>query len=639
MDYKKFSSPSISNVQLTGAFWRRVQDQFCDQVLEKQWRILNGEVDVPGVGRSHCVDNFRIMAGDMEKGEWGSYWFSDHELGKWMEAAAYGVAMGASSNIREHMEYTIDLLARGQSEDGYLNTYYTIFEPGKRFTNFTTGHEFLNAGNFLEAGIAWHLAGQGDKLLKICMKNMDLIYDVVMNADRYIYDGHEEIEIALIKLYLLIGEKKYLDLAQRLIDTRGVGRCRFLDEDSPRLQDVGMEYYQAHLPVREQKDALGHGVRAMYLYTAMAELVTVAKDESLLAPVYTLWEDIVQRKLYITGGVGSEHHGERFTSGYDLPNDSAYAETCASIGLMMFARSLLHIKPDAAVADQMEKALYNTVLSGISVDGEKYFYVNPLSMNPATAIFRQALWQIRTEREEWMLCPCCPPNLARLIMSLNEYVYTVDEEHIYLNLLLSNRLTIQRGGREEVLSISGKEPWDGDFTVTAETAITGKVYIKKPYWAETFTALRNGEKAAFDLSDGYICIEELAAGDTVTLHFDLQPRFVYTNPMVDANGGKAALERGYIVYCAEQADNGENVAAICVNTAAAPQDYAADDAALGGMLYRVRVAGKKPAATTSLYTFTRPVEKPTDVELIPYYLWNNRGKGEMAVWLNDYQSN
>lgn len=627
-------SPEMARVKLTGKYWTKLQEMFRDQVLEKQWRILNGEIDIENVGRSHCVDNFRIMAGDMTERFAGSYWFSDHELGKWMEAAAYGIALGAGENIREHMEYTIDLLERAQAPDGYLNSYYTLYEPGKRFTNFTTGHELLNAGNFLEAGIAYYLTGGGRRLLDITIRYIDLIYDMVMSADHPIYDGHEEIEIALIKLYLLCGEDKYLELAKRFVDTRGVGRCLFLDEDSVRLDNVGMEYYQAHLPVREQKDALGHGVRATYLYTAMAELVAIAKDETLLEPVQTLWEDITQRKIYITGGIGSEHHGERFTSAYDLPNDSSYSETCAGIGLMMFARAMLKLEPEVSVADQMEKVLYNTVLAGISVDGEHYFYVNPLSMKPTTAIYRRDLWQVRTQREEWMLCPCCPPNLVRLMLSLQDYLYVVDDDSIYLNLLISNELELERDGKKEKLLVEGNEPWEGTLRVTAESDITGTVYVKQPYWSENPVVRRNGEVCVCEHKNGYICLNNLHAADYVEIDFNMQVRLVYANPHVDADCGKVAVEKGYLVYCAEQADNGEDVFAITVDLDSSPEAYAVDESELGGKLHRIRMKGQKVQPMKSLYSFERPKTEPVTVELIPYYLWNNRGEGEMTVWMN-----
>lgn len=627
-------SLTMQQVKLTGAYWQRIQRLFLDKVLLKQWRILNGEVEIDKVGYSHCVENFRIMAGEAEKGDFGSYWFSDHELGKWMEAAAFGVALGACGQIREKLDYAVELLSRAQQPDGYLNTYYTLYEPGKRFTNFTTGHELLNAGNFLEAGIAYYLTSGSRRLLDISKRYIDLIYDMVMQADHPIYDGHEEIEIALIKLYLIGEGEKYLTLARRFVDTRGTGRCLFLDEDSVRLPNVGLEYYQAHLPVREQTDALGHAVRATYLYTAMAELAAVTQDESLLAPVHTLWRDIADKKLYITGGVGSEHHGERFTSGYDLPNDSAYAETCAGIGLMMFARALLRLQPDASVADQMEKALYNTVMAGISTDGERYFYVNPLSMNPKTAVWRQDLWQVRTLREEWMLCPCCPPNLARLVLSLGEYVYTLGDDGLYLNLLVSNETEYQYGGEWQALSVEGNEPWDGRFRLCAKTRLVTPVFVKVPYWSKTAAVHINGEARNCVWENGYLRLDNLQAGDVAELDFVLEARFVFANPRVDADAGKVAVERGYLVYCAEQADNGERIAALAADIGIQPQAYLSNEPALGGSLYRVKLSGERAGEMQWLYSFIRPPAEPVTVEMVPYFLWNNRGEGEMAVWLN-----
>lgn len=608
-EMRYLTSPDIRAVHLTGTYWQRVQALFRDVVLEKQWQILNGEVETKEFGYSHCIDNFRVMAGDIEERYPNSYWFSDHELGKWMEAAAYGLALGAGENIRKHLDYAIDLLARAQSEDGYLNSYYTLYEPGKRFTNFTTGHELLNAGNFLEAAIAYYLVTGKQHFLEIITKYIDLINDMVMSADHYIYDGHEEIEIALIKLYLLNGNKKYLKLAQRFVDTRSVGHCLFLDEDSVHLPGVGLDYYQAHLPVREQKEAVGHAVRATYLYTAMAELVSVAKDTTLLEPVYTLWNDIAERKIYITGGIGSEHHGERFTAPFDLPNDSAYAETCASIGLMMFARALLRLQPDSTVADQMEKTLYNALMSGISVDGNAYFYVNPLFQNPKTAFFRHDLHGVRHVREEWPLCPCCPPNLARLVLSLNEYLYTVDQQGIYLNLLLSNNLELEHNGNHLSLQVQGNEPWDGRFTVTAGSDIDCPVYLKKPYWSETYTVMRSGNVVTGKIENGYIRLDKLQKGESVEINFSLQARFVYANPCVDATSGKVAVERGYLVYCAEEIDNGQHLSAISIDTDSPLQEYSIFNQRLGGEIYCVRINGQKAEPTQTLYTFHRPPKK------------------------------
>ena len=621
---------SLNRVNITGRFWSQYQSMFCSKVLDKQWRILNGEVSVDGMGYSHCIDNFRAMAGDTDE-RFSSYWFSDHELGRWMEAAAYGVAHGCEPHIVENLEYAIDLLERAQCEDGYLNTWYTLYEPGKRWTNFTTGHELFNAGSFIEAGVAYYRTSGRRRLLDIAIRYADLIYNKVFGSDIFIYDGHPEIEIALIKLYLVTQENKYLQLAKRMIDTRGCGRCLFLDEDSPRPPEVGLEYFQAHLPVRDQRTAVGHAVRAVYLYTAMAELVRLAEDESLLEPVRTLWKDIVDRKMYITGGIGSEHYGERFTVQYDLPNNTAYCETCAGIGLIMFAHALLKIRPESSMADVMEKALYNVILSGISQDGNAYFYVNPLSVKPDAVKFRRDLFQARTQREEWMLCPCCPPNLMRFMLSLEEYIYTFDDNAVYVNLWVSNEASFDWHGENQLLSIKGNEPWDGRFIITSDSGFSRTLCLKIPYWSEGYILKKNGVLYTPDEQEGYVRIHVLQPGDVLELSFAMSPRFVFSNPRLASNGGKVAVERGYIVYCAEQADNGTNLDAMRIYLS-----RGIDSAVLKEHenLPILIVSGQTPQEVDPLYTFVPPKYHDTPIILVPYYYWGNRGEGEMSVWMN-----
>ncbi len=618
-------------VHLTGPFWKEKQKLFCDEVLERQWRILNSEEETEGFGKSHCIDNFRILAGDMEGKFWG-YVFLDHELGKWMEAAAYSLMIRPDPTTMERMEYLVDLLRRAQREDGYLNTYYSLQEPGMEWTNIRHGHELLNAGNFLEAAIAWYAATGKHDFLDIIIKNIDLICDKVYTADHYIYPGHEELEIALIKLYLLEGNEKYLDLAKRFVDTRGVGHCFF--EDEGPIFDMGLSYYQAHKPVREQDSAVGHAVRASYLYTAMAELGHIFEDETLFNAARVLWDDIAQKKLYIIGGIGSEEHDERFTVPYDLPNAYSYSETCASIGLVMFARAMLKEQPDAAVADVMERAVYNCIMAGISFDGRAYFYVNPLEMQPEVAKYRFDHTSIHTQREEWMICPCCPPNLLRFILSLQEYVYTFREDGTYVNMLLSNRVQFLQDGHEQAFTLDGNEPWDGAFRLTAETDLTKPVFVKIPYWCENHTVTKNGQALACTAENGYLVLEQLCAGDVIGLDFSLRPRFVYSDPRVMDDSGKAAVERGYIVYCAEQTDNGADLSALTVDDNAQPEDLL--DEQFGGIRAVTLKGARLDATGTGLYTFSKPRLRPVDVRLIPYALWGNRGEGEMIVWFKTH---
>lgn len=620
--YRKIPATSL---KLTSPYWREWQRRFCEEVLERQWQILNGEIEIEGFGRSHCVDNFRIAAGEMT-GKFTSYWFSDHELYKWMEAAAYSLSIHPTKAMEEHLRYATDLFKKAQWEDGYLNTYYTVYEPGRRWTNFALGHEMLNIGNLLEAGIAWYVI-QGEKdLLDVAVKCVHNLEHMLDAGGRNVYDGHEEIEIALIKLHVLTGEERYLKLAERLINGRGRGRCPFLDDNL----GLPLEYYQAHQPVREQHTAEGHAVRAMYLYTAMTELGAITDDRALLDAAAALWKNMVEKRIYITAGIGSEDYTERFTPDYDLPNDRAYSETCAGVGLMMFARAMLQVKPDAGVAEVMETALYNTVMAGISMDGKRYFYVNPLYVRPEVTAFRHDMNLAQPNRQEWMNCPCCPPNLARLVMSLGEYVYTYDDSSLYLNLWLSNELDFQRAGRRVALSVEGNEPWDSCYHITAKSDLEGALYLKKPLWAGEYTVTCGGEAVSTKETDGYIELTGIRGGTALEVSFDIRPRFVYSHPQVEDASGKAAVQRGYIVYCAEEADNGACLSALAVDDSCEPTEIFSDSF---GAVPMVRLAGTRLEPSTTLYSYKKPTARDCDIRMVPYSLWNNRGEGEMSVWL------
>ncbi len=325
--------------QIIGQFWNKMQNTFCDKVVLSQWRRLNGEdLNEQGEKYSHCVDNFRILAGEMEGNHFG-HWFVDHDLYKWMEGAAYSLMNKNNDQIREIFNYIIDLLLKCQQEDGYINTYFSLRKGEKRWSNIGIGHELLCVGNLVEAAVVYTMATGDNRLIEIAKKAVGNVIQLVEEKP-HIYPGHEEIEIALIRLYRFTNEKKYLDLAKHFIDERGTGECAFKGENLFDSMHLPLEYFQVHKPVREQTEALGHAVRATYLFTAMAELALETKDDTLLEASKKLWDNIVYKKMYITGGVGSEHNQERFTKAYDLPSDRSYSETCAEIGMMMFGRAL-----------------------------------------------------------------------------------------------------------------------------------------------------------------------------------------------------------------------------------------------------------------------------------------------------------
>lgn len=606
--------PTLKEVEFKGEFWKKRQELFATDVVLHQWHILNGEVEIEGLGRSHCLDNFRIAAGEMQ-GEFYGHWFADHDLFKWMEAAVYALALYPNTELKGYLDYATGLIEKIQEPDGYINTYYTLKEPGQRFTNFTAGHEFLCLGNLVEAAIAAKQFLHEDKLLGLCDRYISLVYDYVMNADHFVYDGHEEIEIALLKLYCLNGNKKHLELAKRFIDTRGVGHVLFTDEPIFSQLHFNLDYYQAHKPVREQTDAIGHAVRAVYLYTAMARLAEITKDEELIDCANVLYKSITEKKMYLTGGIGSDCFGERFSLDYDLPSDRSYSETCAEVGLMMFCRSLLMTDENASVADVMERTLYNGLLAGVSEDGHGYFYVNPLAFNPKKANYRFDTHMAMKKRVEWMDCPCCPPNAARLMLSLGEYIYCYDEENLYVNLHISSNVTIDG----VTYSFRFGEPYGETMTFTVDSDVAKTVWVKVPsYCCETET------------QNGFIRFDCLEKGKTYTYEFPKKARFVYANANIDDVAAKVAVEKGYLVYCAEEIDNGDQLAALVAEDSE-PIVTAGTD----GEFEQLKIKGKKlKSETAALYGYRKPKSEDCSIILTPYCHWNNRGEGEMLVWFN-----
>jgi DUF1680 family protein len=628
------------DVRLADGFWKKKQDIVFEKTLLSQWKILNGEIEVPGYGRSYCVENFRIAAGEA-KGEYKGLWFSDHDVAKWMEGAAYSLFYRKNAEIESALDYMTALMEKVQDESGYINTYYQLNNK-KRWSSFAVGHELLCAGNIIEAAIVLDKAVGKDRLLKVAVKLADCICDMVEKSEKDVYDGHEQIEISFMRLYRHTGNGRYLDVASRFILTRGRDRCPFLDEPLFSFEPLftgqplfPLTYYQAHKPVMEQDEAVGHAVRAAYLYTAMAELADLRGDADMKAAADRLWRNICDKKLYINGAIGSEHYGERFTEAYDLPGDLAYNETCASIGLMMFARGLMKSKPMGEAADILEKSLINSVLSSVSADGDKYFYVNPLSIKPAAAEFRGDMNNTFTERQAWLFCPCCPPNYARLMASLAEYIYLYDDKNIYVNLFISNDASFALNGKTAKLQMRCSEPYGEKIEIFAETDIPAQIHVKKPYWALKYTALYNGKKITAQEKDGYLILPPMKKGETAAVNFDVRPRFVFGNENIEDTACKTAVEKGYVLFCAEEIDNGKLLHNIIVDTDSKIEDESGADG-----YHSVFLKAKRfETESDKLYSFDSPNSRPVRLRLIPYYAWNNRGKGEMSVWQKTFIRN
>lgn len=617
-----FKNPLVKSVKIKDNFWTKRQKLISDRIILYQWDLLNDRIE--GAPKSHCIANFKIAAGLQEGKHYGLPW-QDHDLAKWMEAAAFSLMNYPNVEIEKILDECVALLKQVQQPDGYLNTYYTINKTEKRFTDIAYGHEILNSGHFLEAAITYFQATGKREFLEIMIKNVDLIYDLVMTSEKNIFPGHEEMEIALLRLYGVTEKEKYLKLAERFIEKRGPEGNVFEEQDNWGLGNrndryLQLDYHQAHKPVREQDEVVGHCVRAVYLYTAMAMLARVKNDSSLEDVVEKLWENMTEKKMYLTGGIGSQHYTERFTTAYDLPNDLAYNESCAAVGTIMMANGMLLNRPDASVADMMEKVLYNALLAGISYDGEKYFYVNPLEITPEISDYRHELILTRNERIRWYDCACCPTNIVRCIGSLSQYIYTYDEEHLYVNLFIGNEADIEG----EKVTMETNFPWDGK--IKLQTSGTREVYVKVPSWSQT--CMVNGTLYQGKTEKGYLCLGKLQEGTVTEIEFAMKPQFVYASVKVNDDCGKVAVQKGYLVYCAEEIDNGAHLQRLVLNG-----ELRIKQEEMLEVMDIVYAGGYKEEFSEKLYSHEAPERTLTEIRLVPYYIWNNRGVGEMRVWL------
>lgn len=646
-NFKNYVPSTLANTKISDPFWSPYLDLVRNVVIPYQWQALNDHI--PDAEPSYAIRNLKIIAGEAE-GEFGGLVFQDSDLGKWLEAAGYSLSVTPDANLEALADGMIDLLEAVQQPDGYLNTYYTLKEPGQRWTNLGDCHELYSAGHLIEGAVAYYKATGKRKVLDIFCKYADYIDTVFGPEPDKIqgYDGHEEIELALVKLYEVTGEERYLRLSKYFIDERGKepnffdiewearGRTSYwIREKVSERPDK--RYTQSHLPVRDQREAVGHSVRAVYLYTGMADIARETGDEKLLEACKALWHDIVDRKMYITGGIGSTNHGEAFTFAYDLPNDTIYSETCASIGLIFFAHRMLQMEAKACYADVIERVLYNVLTSSMSQDGKHFFYVNPLEVWPEASEKNPSRLHVKATRQKWFGCACCPPNVARLLSSLGQYVYTASSDTIYTQLYISGNHTATIGSEEVTVAQSSNYPWEGviHLTVSSKNPVNFKLGLRIPEWCRKHTILLNGKKAEVYYENGYALVSnEWQNGDEIRLELDMPVDLLYARQEVRANAGKAAIVRGPLVYCFEEADNGAPLTAFSLPT---ETDFSMRrDSSIPGNPIVIETPGlhlKARVPSASLYTINRAEEVPVTIKAIPYYLWGNRTSGEMLVWI------
>ncbi|GIP26798.1 hypothetical protein J23TS9_19280 [Paenibacillus sp. J23TS9] len=631
-------------------FWKKYKDIVAEEVIPYQWKALNDEL--PYTEPSHAIENFRIAAGESSGGYYGTV-FQDSDVAKWLETVSYSLRDHPDPLLEKQADELIALIGRAQAEDGYLNTYYLLQEPDNRWTNLRDNHELYCAGHFIEAAVAYYETTGKSELLDIVEKYAALIDSVFGPEEEKLkgYPGHEEIELALAKLYEVTGKEPYLKLARYFIDQRGQHPVYFVEENENRKQRVsaptwndenhvnfglGFEYQQAHQPVREQTEAVGHAVRAMYLYTAMADLAAKTGDPELQKTCELLWNDVTEHKMYITAGIGSAVNGEAFTCNHDLPNDSMYCETCATVGLAFWASRMLRLEPDRQYADVLERALYNGTLSGMDLDGKRFFYVNPLEVNPYQKA-RKDQEHVKTERQKWFFCACCPPNLARMIASVEDHVYSQTEDTLFAHLYIAGKMKTSLSGTEIEISQAHQYPWDGsiEFGIHTKDAVKFNLALRIPGWCKNARVKINGEEASLEhLEKGYLYIHRTwNDDDIVSIELPMPVERLRSNPLVSMNQGQIALQRGPIVYCVEEADNGANLAALRLpQDSDMKADY--DEHLLNGIV-KITTEGYRVQPVAALYTTDAPKLSPQTITAIPYYAWCNREKGEMRVWLHE----
>src|SRR5918998_153367 len=590
-------------------------------------RRINREVTLPSQHRhleeTGRLDNFRRAAGKIG-GPFRGIYFNDSDVYKWLEAAAWTLAPDPAPELERMVDAVVAEIEDAQEDDGYLNTYFVFEKAPERWTDLTNKHELYCAGHLIQAAVAHHRATGSERLLDVARRLADHICGTFGPEEEDKHpgtDGHEEIEMSLVELYRDTGEAKYLVGARYFLDARGHGLVG------------GDEYHQDHRPFRELDEIVGHAVRAVYLNAGAADIYAETGEPALLETLERLWGNMMKCRIYVTGGVGSRYEGEAFGADHELPNARAYAETCAAIGNVMWNWRMLMLGGDARYADLIENTLYNAVLPGISLDGQSYFYQNPLADDGTH------------RREPWFGCACCPPNVARLLASLPGYFYNVSEGSVWVHLYAGGEANVRIGENRTIrLRQRTDYPWDGDVEIYVEGEGKFDLMLRVPSWCEEGCAIEvNGEPVDKPAPPGsYVKVRrDWRAGDAVRLRLSMPVRLVECHPYVAENAGRVAIMRGPLLYCVEQVDNPgvelrdrvlpaearfsvrsrpDLLGGVTVLSARA--EAAAPDNSWEGRLYRTRRDRGEGRRTDGL-----------ELTAVPYYAWANREPGAMQVWL------
>ena len=629
---KNHNQTSIRAYKASG-FIGKYQKLIRSTVIPYQYSVLCDKAQ--DTEKSHVVQNF-INAGKAVRGEdtgdgfYGMV-FQDSDAAKWLEAVAYSLSLMPDKDLEATADELIDIIADAQDTDGYLNTYFTIKDKEKRWTNLLEGHELYCSGHMMEAACAYYEATGKRKLLDVMRKNAEHIYNRFITGKHEGFPGHPEIELALMKMYRCTGDSRCLELAEFFINTRGCDTEFYKKEKAARNWTVwgnnaeDNNYQQSGAPVRQQKDATGHSVRAVYLYTGMADLASQTGDKELFRACRTLWDSITKRRMYITGGIGSTVNGEAFTVDYDLPNDTAYAETCASIGLMFFASRMLENELDSEYADVMERAFYNTVLAGMQLDGKRFFYVNPLEIIPGISGTCSTHWHTLTQRPGWYACACCPPNVARLISSFGKYAYGENSDTAFCHLYAAGDVSFENG-----ISFTCETEYPYGFTITYKIRKGGNIAIRIPAWSKKYELTIHGKPFSSVPEKGYVTLST-ETNDVVVLTLDDAPYFNYPSSRIPELTGCVSVSRGPLVYCFESIDNEKDILSLSLRTDS-QLSVSVKNEELDAITLKVGSI-KITQKENCLYSSEPPVSEAYEATAVPYYTWGNRGENQMRVWM------
>lgn len=652
-----------TEARITGGFWKQKQDMIAKDVIYRQLEILSGGKDGLRPGQeSHVIENFQIAAG-RSNAPYQGYVYSDSELGKWMEAAAYSLKNVADQKLEGILDSLVELVTKAQMPDGYVNTYFQVLRPESRLKHFAFSCELYNMGHLMEASAAFYeVTGKSRFLEAMCRAGDFLCGWAERPENRHVYDGHAEIELGLTRLYQVTGRRRYLELAEHFIRERGRRPCFFLEEEPLGDNDTGAndfwfgpDHHQAHKPVTEQRTAEGHAVKLVYLYSGVADLVRegLDPDHSLEKAMLAVWENMTARRMYVTGGIGSQGYAERFTGDYDLPGDRGYLETCASVGVCFWADRMLRLYRDGRYGDTFERALYNGVLAGWSLDGNSYFYTNTLHYKRGISDYREDCRHLEKERQLWFRCACCPSNILRLVAKLQEYAWMYEEGIVYVNLYIQGELRVTGAQKDYLLQMDTDYPWDGEVRIRVHSfgerggVSTGRgpisaLALRIPSWCRSFAIEVNGrrmseEEMAGQIRQGYLYLYRLWRDqDEICLRLDMSPGYLFSNGQVWENSGRAVLARGPLIYCLESTDQEGGLAGIYYDVSQVPSvengsiqtDHGVKELKyLEGKAFRLKENGKE------LYTDMVPEMEECRYRAIPYFAWGNRGECDMDVWV------